>query len=513
MRIVAVVRIALAITLTVALTLIAPTERAHVALAAECTPRIGPSIAPPANPPSGIPGLHAYWYGQSGYPTLCPGETSVATVAFYNSGSQGWYYGVFGSDYTALSLGTSGPEPGQDQASVLGGTWMNGSPKTDWSDFNRPAIQPAQWVGPGQVAWFQFTVKAPPTPGTYRLYMRPLIETVQWLEDFGVYWQVTVVPTTTTPRRVIVETVDPAGDVFTASGTHYLYDRNDGFEYGDATISYGDFERALTPGDVIDVRYEPSTPERSMFVMVEDPPYFAPIIQAQIGNFDHGTTNNDVRLIATPPHGEPVAGAGTRASVPAGTTQCWAGSGTYALNTTMDASGDKNVPSGTYCYRVYNGMFGYSPPVTIANPPTPAAPEPAPRSIDARVTSSSGGAMATFDFGDRLVAAFDQVMGTCAGNTVVRLRDADGTVADLSTSSRNIGCERNEAPQDVGGTTYPAFRVLTLTLVAAPTIIEQGTTAGLQLPATVMTATGITSDGGMSWDVSGSADVLFGDPD
>jgi len=504
---------AMTLAFTIALTLVPPSDRAHVALAAECSVRTGPSIPPPANPPSGIPGLHAYWYGQSGYPTMCPGQTSVATVAFYNSGSQGWCYCPFGSDALPIKLGTSGPEPGQDRASVLGGNWLYGSPKTDWYEFNRPAAQPAQWVGPGQVAWFQFTVKAPPTPGTYRLYLRPLVETVQWLEDFGVYWQVTVIPAGSPPQRVTVESVDLVGDVFTAGGTRYLYDRNDGFEHGDATISYGAFEEWLTPGDVIDVRYEPAAPERSMFVMVENPPYFAPVVQAQIGNFDHGTTNNDVRLIATPPNGTPVPASGTRAVVPAGTTFCWAGSGSYDLNSTMDAGIDKNVPSGTYCYRVYGGMFGYSPPVTIPNPPTPAAPEPAPRSIDARVTSSSGGATATFDYGDRLVAAFDQVMAACALTTVVRLRDTDGTVADLTTFSRNTGCERNEAPQEVGGTTYPPFRVITLTIVAAPTIVEPGTSPGLQVPASVVSATGIASDGAIGWDVPGSPDISFGDPD
>jgi hypothetical protein len=53
-------------------------------------------------------------------------------------------------------------------------------------------VQPAPYVGPGQVAWFQFTIQAPSTPGTYRLYLRPLIEGAQWMEDYGVFWVVTV---------------------------------------------------------------------------------------------------------------------------------------------------------------------------------------------------------------------------------------------------------------------------------------------------------------------------------
>ena len=154
-----------------------------------CTSSEGPGIAPPASVPSGIPGRHAFWYGQSGYPTLCPGARSTATVAFYNSGSVGWVLGRMGE---VAYLGTWGPEPGQDRPSLLGGDGTNGSPATGWPRYDRVAIQPSQYVGPNQVAWFQFTVQAPSTPGRYRLAIRPLIEGAQWLEDYGVFWFVTV---------------------------------------------------------------------------------------------------------------------------------------------------------------------------------------------------------------------------------------------------------------------------------------------------------------------------------
>jgi hypothetical protein len=150
---------------------------------AACTSTVGPSIAPPTSLPSGLPGFHAAWYGQSGYPTLCPGERSTATVAYYNSGSQGW---VRGRTAETAFLGTSGPIPGHDQPSHLGGLG------TGWASHNRVAVQPADYVGPGQVAWFQFTIQAPTAPGIYRLYIRPVIEGATWMEDYGVYWQVTV---------------------------------------------------------------------------------------------------------------------------------------------------------------------------------------------------------------------------------------------------------------------------------------------------------------------------------
>jgi len=176
---------------------------------ATCVPDIGPGIAPPTATPAKLPGFHATWYGQSGYMRLCPGGTAQATLAYYNSGSFGWVASRMGQ---VAYLGTWASEPGQDQPSILGGDGQLGSPTTGWPRFNRIAMQPAPYVGPGQVAWFQFGLKAPTLPGTYRLYVRPLIEGAQWLEDIGAFWQVLVLnpdgtmPTPTPP--------DPAGVTF-----------------------------------------------------------------------------------------------------------------------------------------------------------------------------------------------------------------------------------------------------------------------------------------------------------
>src|SRR6266576_6375424 len=118
--------------------------------AAACASSVGPGIPPPTSVPLGIPGFHATWYGQSGYPTLCPGERSTATVAYYNSGSFGWVRGRLGE---MAFLGTSNPSPGQDQSSQLGGHGGGIAPDTGWPSNNRVAAQPADYVGPGQVAW------------------------------------------------------------------------------------------------------------------------------------------------------------------------------------------------------------------------------------------------------------------------------------------------------------------------------------------------------------------------
>jgi hypothetical protein len=54
---------------------------------------------------------------------------------------------------------------------------------------------------------------------------------------------------------------------------------------------------------------------------------------------------------------------------------------------------------------------------------------------------------------------------------------------------------------------------MTFTIAASPTTIAAGTQPGLQVPAAVIGANGITDDGGRPWDLGASPDVLFGWPD
>src|SRR5258708_29471537 len=90
---------------------------ATTAAVTTCTSSVGPGIPAPTGLPAGISGFHATWYGQSGYMTLCPGDTSTATVAYYNTGSNGWVLSRMGQ---APFLRTNGPDPAHDQATLLG---------------------------------------------------------------------------------------------------------------------------------------------------------------------------------------------------------------------------------------------------------------------------------------------------------------------------------------------------------------------------------------------------------
>jgi hypothetical protein len=343
--------------------------------AADCVSIVGPGIPPPASVPSGIHYYHAAWYGQSGYPTLCPGETSTATVAFYNSGEFGW---VSGRMHEMAFLGTWEPEPGQDQASALGGDGTNGSPNTGWPRYNRVAAQPAAYVGPGQVAWFQFTIRAPMTSGTYRVYVRPLIEGTLWMEDAGVYWQVTV--RAAGEEAVIVDAVNIDGDSFTAGSSTFRYDTNDTFQYLGAPITFAQFEQTISRGDSLIIRYETDTARSSTFNITRDLGREAPTITGWTGRYQGGNRWNIGLTITEPSTNQEGLGYSLhRSSLAHQPARCDASTGPYAEIATVifasgsDAAGytDANVPDGHYCYRIGTPnsvtatRFGYSRPVSV----------------------------------------------------------------------------------------------------------------------------------------------------
>ena len=121
--------------------------------------------------------------GQSpGYIKLNPGTQQQAHLQFKNIGTCTWT-----SAYAFL--GTWNPEPGQDQASLVGGNGTNGGPNTGWSNYNRIGMTQST-VATNGIADFYFNVQGPTTPGRYQLHVRPLIEGHTWMEDYGVWFEV-----------------------------------------------------------------------------------------------------------------------------------------------------------------------------------------------------------------------------------------------------------------------------------------------------------------------------------
>ncbi len=128
--------------------------------------------------PLPAPTYHEAFVSQSPYPTLQPGTSQALTVQLRNSGTATWQRGVAGQQ---ANLAING------DATTFASLGM----AVDWLAPNRVAAQSETSVGPGAVATFTFAVRAPVTPGVYRLPLRGVVDGTAWLDDLGVYLVVT----------------------------------------------------------------------------------------------------------------------------------------------------------------------------------------------------------------------------------------------------------------------------------------------------------------------------------
>jgi uncharacterized protein YkwD len=161
----------------------APVSRAPVQDRAPTTtvPRIQSSnvvTAKVALPPDS--GYHASWTAQSPDPILAAGERTTLVVSLKNTGSRGWYLNVPGQRVT---LGTNDPQDSERTELAA-----------DWLSANRLTSTTTDYVGPGEVGWFQFQVRAPATAGEYHLAVRGVVDGVGWLEDDGIFFTIHVRP-------------------------------------------------------------------------------------------------------------------------------------------------------------------------------------------------------------------------------------------------------------------------------------------------------------------------------
>ncbi|HEY6202663.1 MAG TPA: hypothetical protein VI056_06435 [Candidatus Limnocylindria bacterium] len=124
-------------------------------------------------------GLHSAWVAQTPWPVLRAGELSAPiTVVFRNTGNASWikgsaremHLGVVGDDRSWADLGIDWPAP------------------------DRVAVQTESAVRTGDFGSFTFRMQAPDRPGVYALRLRPVVDGVTWLEDQGVFVQITVSP-------------------------------------------------------------------------------------------------------------------------------------------------------------------------------------------------------------------------------------------------------------------------------------------------------------------------------
>ena len=123
-------------------------------------------------------GYHARWSAQSPDPTVAIGATATLVLALKNTGSHGWYNDGAG---TPVVIGTNDPQDVDD--SEFAGDWLSA---------NRVTSTTTDYVGPGEVGWFEFTVRAPKTSGDYKLALRGVVDGVSWLEDDGIFFTIHV---------------------------------------------------------------------------------------------------------------------------------------------------------------------------------------------------------------------------------------------------------------------------------------------------------------------------------
>jgi len=117
---------------------------------------------------------------QNNYPTLERGQAYNYVVKLTNSGYTTW-------NKNTVHLGTDGA---QDRI-----PWMirEGDGDSGWVSPNRITMVENS-VAPGETATFSFwmTVPLDAKSGTYKEYFKPVAENVTWMQDNGIYWQVTV---------------------------------------------------------------------------------------------------------------------------------------------------------------------------------------------------------------------------------------------------------------------------------------------------------------------------------
>ena len=122
---------------------------------------------------------HTYVTQTNRAPTLARGASTKFTLTVKNTGTSTWRRGV-------VNLGTA---RGLDRVSAF---TREGSGPSGWSAANRVVMKQSS-VAPGANATFEFYLKNDGlSPGTYREYFRLVADGITWMEDYGIYWEITV---------------------------------------------------------------------------------------------------------------------------------------------------------------------------------------------------------------------------------------------------------------------------------------------------------------------------------
>lgn len=128
------------------------------------------------------PGHHARWAGQSEAIALGPGQLVDLTVRLQNTGDRSWIRGRLGSQVNLGSNAPLGNRRDYDLGVLVSPLW----------GVDRYATTNEAVVPSGEVGTFTMRLRAPVIPGTYRVQVRPVVDGYDWLEDEGIYLELTV---------------------------------------------------------------------------------------------------------------------------------------------------------------------------------------------------------------------------------------------------------------------------------------------------------------------------------
>jgi len=123
---------------------------------------------------------------QSPYPAVMNmGQVANVWIEVKNTGTVTWKgTGI----ENVVRLGSGSKYGASNQQRDYSSEFANG----DWLSANRTTNIMHPEIKPGWNTRFQFNIKAPNTPGTYKAYFTPVVEGVEWMKDIGIYWQITV---------------------------------------------------------------------------------------------------------------------------------------------------------------------------------------------------------------------------------------------------------------------------------------------------------------------------------
>jgi hypothetical protein len=119
--------------------------------------------------------VRAAFVSQTPYPHVPANDTGTVSIVLRNTGATAWRKGT----------------PQEARLAVAGNDSKFAFLGEGWFAPDRPAVQWEEIVPPGGTATFTFAVKGM-LPGTYRLALRGVIDGGAWMDDLGLYTEITV---------------------------------------------------------------------------------------------------------------------------------------------------------------------------------------------------------------------------------------------------------------------------------------------------------------------------------